>query len=86
VNRVITVGVEEAQRHLSRLLRQVDEGDEVVIERDGRPVARLVRVEPRRRAFGQLAGRFQVPDDFDDPLADDLLDLFDGGPPLQRPS
>jgi prevent-host-death family protein len=62
------VDVEEAQTHLSRLLRQVDEGDEVVIERDGRPVARLVPLEPQGRRFGgQLAGRLHVPDDFDDP-------------------
>jgi prevent-host-death family protein len=81
VSRVIRVRVEEAQTHLSRLLRQVEEGDEVVLEREGRPVARLVPLEPRgRRCAGQLAGRLHVPDDFDDPLSDDLLDLFEGRP------
>lgn len=73
-----TVGVGEAKTHLSRLLRQVEEGDEVVIERDGQPVAKLVRVEgPRRRFGGQFAGRFHVPDDFDDPLPDDVQALFE---------
>ncbi len=72
-----TVGVGEAKTHLSRLLRQVEDGEDVVIERDGRPVARLVRVQPVRRAFGQYAGVFEVPDDFDDPLPDDVLDLFE---------
>ncbi len=72
-----TVGVGEAKTHLSRLLRQVEAGDEVVIERDGQPVAKLVRVErPRRRSGGQLTGRLHVPDDFDDPLPDDVLGLF----------
>ena len=72
-----TVGVGEAKTHLSRLLKQVEAGEEVVIERDGRPVARLVRVEPPRRQFGQLAGLLHVPDDFDDPLPDEILDLFE---------
>lgn len=71
------MGVGEAKTHLSRLLRQVEQGDEVVIERDGQPVARLVRVERPRRQFGQLAGLLHVPDDFDDPLPDDVLDLFE---------
>ncbi len=74
----IKVGVGEAKTHLSRLLRQVEEGDEVVIERDGQPVAKLVRVErPRRRVGGQLAGRLTVPDDFDDPLPDNLQQFFE---------
>jgi prevent-host-death family protein len=72
-----TVGVGEAKTHLSRLLRQVEDGEDVVIERDGHPVARLVRVPPARRVGGQFAGVFEVPDDFDHPLPDDVLDLFE---------
>jgi prevent-host-death family protein len=74
---VETVGVGEAKTHLSRLLRQVEQGDEVVIERDGRPVAKLVHVGQPRRQFGQLAGAFTVPDDFDEPLPDEYLDTFE---------
>lgn len=72
-----TVGVGEAKTHLSRLLRDVEGGEEVVIERDGRPVARLVAVARHRRTFGQYTGRFEVPEDFDAPLPDDVLDLFE---------
>ena len=72
-----TVGVGEAKTHLSRLLRRVEDGEEVVIERDGRPVARLVRIEHPRREFGQFAGEFSVPDDFDDPLPDELQQFFE---------
>ena len=72
-----TVGVGEAKTHLSRLLRRVEDGEEIVIERGGRPVARLVRVERPRREFGQFAGEFAVPDDFDDPLPDDLQQFFE---------
>jgi antitoxin (DNA-binding transcriptional repressor) of toxin-antitoxin stability system len=63
--------------HLSRLLRGVEDGEEVVIERDGQPVARLVRIERPRREFGQFAGEFHVPDDFDDPLPDELQRFFE---------
>lgn len=74
---MIEVGVHEAKTHLSRLLRQVESGDEVLIKRGDEPVARLVRAAPPgKRELGQLEGAFVVPDDFDDPLPDDLLDLF----------
>ena len=57
-------------------------GEEIIISRNGRPVARLCQLEPRKRntvKFGMLKGRFEVPDDFDAPLPDDLLRLFEGG-------
>ena len=72
-----TVGVGEANTHLSRLLRRVEEGEEIVIERDGRPVARLVPAERPRREFGQFAGEFDILDDVDDPLPDDLQQFFE---------
>lgn len=73
-----TVGVHEAKTHLSRLLRRVAAGEEVVIERRGEPVARLVPVRPDEpRVFGSERGRLLVPDDFDAPLPDELLDRFE---------
>jgi prevent-host-death family protein len=73
-----SVGVHEAKTHLSRLLADVAVGEEVTITRRGEPIARLVPPEVRpRRTFGKDRGRFVVPDDFDAPLPDELLDLFD---------
>ncbi|MEZ5330659.1 MAG: type II toxin-antitoxin system Phd/YefM family antitoxin [Thermoanaerobaculia bacterium] len=73
-----TVGVHEAKTHLSRLLRRVAAGEEVVIERRGEPVARLVPVRPERpRDFGSERGKLVVPDDFDAPLPGALLDRFE---------
>lgn len=70
------VSVYDAKTHLSRLLDAVEAGEEVVITRNGRPVARLVRAEPRpRRRFGTLPGVAEVRGDFDDPLSIDDLDL-----------
>jgi len=73
------VNIHEAKTHLSRLLARVVEGEEIVIAKSGNPVARLVAVErrPRRRIFGQDRGLFEVPDDFDDPLPEDILASFE---------
>jgi len=77
-----SVNIHEAKTHLSRLIDEVDKGGEVVIARAGKAVARLVPVDkPARRKLGALAGRFEVPADFDAPLPDDWLDAFEGGGP-----
>ena len=76
---MIEVGVHEAKTHLSRLLKLVAEGEEVLIKRGSEPVARLVdaRVAPAKRPLGSQRGVFEVPENFDDPLPDDMLDLFE---------
>ncbi len=71
------IDVHEAKTHLSRLLAKVAEGEEVVIARAGKPIARLVPIAPQgRRVFGQDRGLFEVPDDFDDPLPEETLADF----------
>ena len=70
-----TFNVHEAKTHLSRLLVKVEAGEEVVIARSGKPVARLVgyrRSRPVRR-FGALEGRLTVDDSFFDPLPESEL-------------
>ena len=75
---MVEVGVHEAKTHLSRLLAMVVAGEEVVITRSGRPVARLVPVERTgRRRLGLDRGRIVMADDFDAPLPDDLLAEFE---------
>ena len=73
------VNIYEAKTHLSRLLARVQGGEEIVIARSGRPVARLVPLEdaPEDRVPGSAEGLFAVPDDFDAHLPDDLLDDFE---------
>jgi len=75
-----TVNVHEAKTHLSRLLEEVSAGGEIVIAKAGKPIARLVPMEPKRpkRQFGWLEGKGWIADDFDAPLPDDLLDAFEG--------
>lgn len=72
------VGIHEAKTHLSRLLRRVAAGEEIVIAKSGLPVARLVPFEaPKNRMLGLDEGLFEIPDDFDSPLPDSLLGEFE---------
>lgn len=77
------VNVHQAKTHLSRLLRRVARGEEVVIARAGTPVARLVSAEVVRakRPLGMDRGVYEVPEDFDAPLPAELLSAFLGRPP-----
>lgn len=75
---MIQVGVHEAKTTLSKLLRRVAAGEEITITRGGEPVARLVPVRPRRsRTLGQDRGVYEVPDDFDLPLPEEILRAFE---------
>ena len=59
----------EAKSQLSRLVELAEGGEEVVIQRSGRPVAQLTALQPRRpvgEAFGALRGEIELADDFDD--------------------
>lgn len=64
-----TVNVHEAKTHLSRLLARVEAGEQIVIARSGRPIARLVpeRQPVLRDIVGSLRGRIGYPEDFNDP-------------------
>jgi prevent-host-death family protein len=71
------INVHDAKTHFSRLLMRVAGGEEIVIARAGKPIAKLVPIEPRsRRILGQDDGLFEVPEDFDAPLPDEILTLF----------
>ena len=74
------VNVHEAKTQLSRLLAQVEAGEEVVIARRGQPVARLVRCQPRgKRQPDVLKGKIAITDAFFEPLPEDELKLWEGG-------
>ncbi len=65
------MNVHQAKTHLSRLLQEVEHGEEVVIARSGVPIARLVAWEaptPRMAAPGAMRGRIALSEDFDAPL------------------
>lgn len=72
------VNIHYAKTHLSKLLERVEAGEEVVIARYGRPIARLCAVDGpgKPRVPGLLKGQIWMSDDFDDPLPPEILDLF----------
>ena len=76
-----TVNLHAAKTHLSRLVDDAAAGEEVVIAKHGKPMARLVPLaaEPETRQLGRLAGKIRIPDNFDDPLPDEVLKSFLGG-------
>ena len=72
------VNIHEAKTHLSRLVERVEAGEEILIARGGRPVARLVPVgrRTRPRELGIWKGEVWVAPDFDESM-DDLVDAFE---------
>jgi prevent-host-death family protein len=78
-----TVDVQGAETQFSRLLDQVAAGEEFIIAKAGKPVARLSPLgdshKPLVRVLGLLSGRAVIPVDFDTPLPDDVLAAFEGG-------
>lgn len=73
------VNIHEAKTHLSRLLEKVGQGEEVVIARSGKPVARLVAVteSSSRRQPGGARDTLWVSEDFDDPLPEEIQKYFE---------
>ena len=74
-----TVTIEEAEEHLGELIEKSDEGDELVISRGDRPVAKLTvlpgaksSAELPPRTVGDFRGRIWIADDFDAPLPDEF--------------
>ena len=77
---MITVNVHQAKTELSRLLNRVLAGEEVLIAKAGKPVARLIPIEPPRphSRLGLDQSDWKVPEDFNEPLSEEILKTFWG--------
>ncbi len=75
----LMVNVHEAKTQLSRLLEAASRGEDVVIARNGEPVARLVPMSLAPRVPGAARGRGRLTEEFFAPLPDGMLDAFEGG-------
>jgi prevent-host-death family protein len=71
------VNMHEAKSSLSKLVARVAVGEEVVIAKAGKPVAKLVKYEPEPRRLGGLEGQIWIADDFDE-TDEELINLFYG--------
>ena len=74
-----TISIRQAKARFSRLVERVSAGEEIIIARAGKPVARLAPLARRApRRLGRMKGRIWIAPDFDAPLPGDLLDLYNG--------
>lgn len=77
---MITVNIHEAKTHLSRYVEQAAAGEEIIIAKAGKPIARLVPLAPSKlapRRLGLGRGQFSVPDNFDTIYADEINRMFE---------
>ena len=74
-----TINIHEAKTHLSRIVERVAGGEEVIIGKAGKPMAKLIpyRTSPVQRKPGSLKGKIKIADSFDD-YSDEVRALFEG--------
>ena len=74
----MTVNVHEAKTKLSELIRKAEQGEEILIARNGIPAAKLTSFQQSevQRELGFFQGLTTVPDNFDEPLPDEILESF----------
>ncbi|MCH9650473.1 MAG: type II toxin-antitoxin system prevent-host-death family antitoxin [Deltaproteobacteria bacterium] len=72
------INVHQAKTHLSRILEQVLAGEEVILARNGEPVAKLVPLSKTPRRPGRLKGKIHIDDSFDEPLPPGMAAAFRG--------
>jgi len=74
----VTVNIHDAKTHFSRLLARVSEGEEVIIAKAGRPIARLIAIvqKTNKRLPGSAKEKLVLSDNFDAPLPDEILKTF----------
>ena len=77
----MAVDMDEAQERFAELVRLAENGQDVVISREGKSVVRLTKLQPFKRAiqFGLLEGKIHVAADFGAPLPPKVLAEFEGG-------
>ena len=74
----VQINIYEAKSKLSKLINQVIAGEEVIVAKSGKPVAKIVPFEKptQNRKPGSAKGKLIISDDFDSPLPDDILQGF----------
>ncbi|MSO99346.1 MAG: type II toxin-antitoxin system Phd/YefM family antitoxin [Rhodospirillaceae bacterium] len=74
------INVHEAKTHLSRLLERVRAGEEIILGKSGKPIAKIVPYTPQAepRKPGIAKGKIWIADNFDDPLPEDIMKVFRG--------
>ena len=83
------INIHDAKTQFSKLVSRAEAGEEIVIARGGKPVARIAplpKKSGKRGTFGMWRGKIEVPGDFDAPLPDEVLDTFYNSPLVPKGS
>ena len=74
------INIHQAKTQLSRLIERVAGGEEIIIAKAGKPIARLVSYTPKGavRRPGAMRGKIRIKKNFDEPLPKEILDSFEG--------
>ncbi len=73
------INIHQAKTQLSQLVELAAQGEEIIIAKAGKPVARLTSLQPSRpRRLGVMKGQIWIADDFDAPLSEEVLREFEG--------
>jgi prevent-host-death family protein len=74
------INIYDAKTQLSRLVDMAASGEDILIARSGKPVALLTQIKPKakKRPLGLLDGKVRIPEDFNAPLPDEMLEAFEG--------
>jgi prevent-host-death family protein len=78
---MVQVSIDEIKRNLPTYLQRVEDGEEFVIIKAGKPMAEIKPVHSlpaQSRPYGLCVGEFTVPDDFDAPLPENIVREFEG--------
>ena len=79
---MLSINVSQAKARLTELIQRAEAGEQIVISRRNHAIVELRVIEPSparpRPQFGLCRGDFHLPDDFDNPLPEDLLKSFEG--------
>lgn len=70
------INVHEVKQNFLKLVAAAMQGEQVIIEKGGKPVVQLIAYKPKRQ-FCLLKKKIKIPEDFDDPLPDDLIAEFE---------
>ena len=77
------INIHQAKTQLSKLVEEAAQGEEIVIAKAGKPIAKLVQLEKterKQRTPGGMKGQIWIADNFDEPMSEEELSLWYGSP------
>jgi antitoxin (DNA-binding transcriptional repressor) of toxin-antitoxin stability system len=80
-NFIDKIEIDEIERNFPSYFHRVEDGETLIILKGGKPMAEIkpvISAQPKRRPFGLCNGDFVVPDDFDKPLPEEIIQEFEG--------